>query len=282
MGQSLTIPNTPVEITRVASKPDMFVLRNLLPQHAQEELLKVGDSNDDDNDAVVFQNAETKSGVTSHRTKSRVAWLYKETSEVAAFLESFTTQVFLHPCLYEYTSNAFIPEPLQIAQYDVNGKFDIHHDGGGRICTILTYVNGIAGTWFPFAKTKVQQQQHDSSNDDDINDDDDRPPSITLENSKMTEGMIPGKDGIWVVGDEYYEEVRAQNGNNRVEEDDPQHIVKVQAGDAIVFYNYEYDEEYDDGTLMSWRSLHAGMPAKYEKWIVTNWIDSPFLMKKNP
>jgi hypothetical protein len=49
-------------------------------------------------------------------------------------------------------TNVFELESLQVAHYYRNGgKFDMHHEGFYHVVTALTYVNGIAGTWFPFA-----------------------------------------------------------------------------------------------------------------------------------
>jgi hypothetical protein len=70
------------------------------------------------------------------------------------------------------------------------------------------------------------------------------------------------------VGDEY---------ESKDDNDNP-HVVRVRAGDAVVFYNYEYNEEIS-GPIMSWRSLHAGMPASQEKWIATNWFSSDLMEK---
>ena len=260
VGETFDIPGTPVEIVRVASKPDMYVVRNLIPMEDRQDLI----SHEHD-----FESAETKSGFTSHRSNSRVSWVYSEdeTKPIARFLERFCVHEFLHPTLLAQYRR-YAPEPLQIANYELGGKFDIHHDGGGRVVTVLSYLNGVAGTWFPFAKV-----HHD------VNEGDEGPPQMTL-NNKMTEGMEPGRDGIWVVGNE-------GTGGSGIDdtishtyhESKNPHIVRVEPGDAIVFYNYEYDEEFQ-GPLMCWRSLHAGMPAKQEKWIVTNWIDCEYLIKK--
>jgi hypothetical protein len=262
VGETLSLQSTPIEITRVASKPDIFVLRNLLPDPT-------------DRDALIseaaptgLEDAETKAGHVVHRTKSSVAWVYpalddKSSSagkDVASFMTGFCTQLFLNENLLE--CDDYEPEDaVQIAQYTKGGRFDLHHDAYGRIVTVLTYLNGIAGTWFPFAQMIPRSENAD-------NVDDEEPPVMTLGGVGMTDGKVPGQDGVWIVGDEY---------ESKDDNDNP-HVVRVRAGDAVVFYNYEYNEEIS-GPIMSWRSLHAGMPASQEKWIATNWFSSDLMEK---
>lgn len=94
----------------------------------------------------------------------------------------------------------------------------------------------------------------------------------------------PGKDGILVVGSEYeFEDGSIYDNPN---------IVKVNPGDAIAFYSYDWietknndsngrldssppnpDQSPPTGPFMNFRSLHTGMTAtKKEKWIATNWF----------
>jgi hypothetical protein len=43
-------------------------------------------------------------------------------------------------------------EKLQVLHYfDTGGEFVLHHDGVGRVLTVIYYLNGVAGTWFPLA-----------------------------------------------------------------------------------------------------------------------------------
>lgn len=248
MGESLHLISTPIEITRIATKPDMYLFRNFLPySEDRQALIEAATANG-------LEDAETKSGHVLHRTKSSVAWISPDEGDlpghqVAAFMSDFTSDAFLSK--EHLGSNQFNSENLQIARYTRGGKFDVHHDGFGRIITVLTYLNGIAGTWFPFA----QRSEIGAADDTEY------PPKMTLEGKGMTEGKIPGEHGIWIVGDEYEGDLASP------------HIVRVSAGDAVVFYNYEFDQEHGC-PIMSWRSLHAGMPASSEKWIATNWIQS--------
>lgn len=253
IGESLCIASTPIEISRIAIKPDIYVFRNFLPYSEDRQALI------DEATAKGMEDAETKSGHVLHRTKSSVAWISPDEDNsqghaVAAFMSDFTSDVFVRKELFG--SNLINIENLQIARYTLGGKFDVHHDGFGRIVTVLTYLNGVAGTWFPFAQTSeataVDNTEH--------------PPKVTLEGKGMTEGKTPGENGVWIVGDEYEGVLGSP------------HTVRVSAGDAVVFYNYEYDEEHGC-PIMSWRSLHAGMPVSQEKWIATNWIQSDMVAK---
>jgi hypothetical protein len=267
VGETLSLRSTPIEITRVASKPDIFVLHNLLPDPTDRAALMAEAA------TAGLEDAETKAGHVLHRTKSSVAWIYpaldeKSSSagkEVASFMTGFCTQFFLNENLLE-CDDYEAEDAVQIAQYTKGGRFDLHHDAYGRIVTVLTYLNGIAGTWFPFAQIIPRSESAD-------NIDDEEPPVMTLGGVGMTDGKVPGQDGVWIVGDEY------ESKDKDIIDDNP-HVVRVGAGDAVVFYNYEYNEEIS-GPIMSWRSLHAGMPASQEKWIATNWFSSD-LMKKPP
>ena len=259
LGEQLHLPSTPLEIIRVSVVPDIFVFRNFLPYDQDRQALM--------QEAIAsgLEDAETKSGHVLHRSQSSVAWIHVVVDEtelttttagqqIASFMTDTVPQIFLSETLLE--SNRFDPETLQVAHYTKGGKFDLHHDGFGRVVTVLTYLNGVAGTWFPFAKLSEITAA----------DKEECPPQMTLEGTRMTEGKVPGKHGIWVVGDEF--------------EGDPPtdpHIVKVCAGDAVVFYNYELDVGYGGAPTMAWRSLHAGMPASREKWIATNWIHTDFV-----
>lgn len=44
-------------------------------------------------------------------------------------------------------------EDLQVLRYGVGGEFVLHHDGDPRILTVVYYLNGVGGTWFPLART---------------------------------------------------------------------------------------------------------------------------------
>lgn len=247
VGETLSLQGTPVTITRVAQNPDIFVMRNFLPpedcQRLITEALKTG-----------METAETKTGQTAHRSKSSVGWIPHGVLDVADFMTSFCMNMFVNEEILESTGMVE-PENLQIANYEVGGRFDVHHDGWDRSVTVLTYLNGVAGTWFPFAVTNKHPRKDF---------DDEKPPKIVFDGS-MTEGKSPGVDGLFV-GDKSLIEQSADL------EVGPK-VVSLSTGDSIVFYNYEYNDEMKS-SIMAWRSLHAGMLAPKEKWIATNWIES--------
>ena len=152
-------------------------------------------------------------------------------------------------------------EPLQVVHYEIDGKYDIHHDAMSRFLTVLTYVNGVAGTWFPYAQVEEIDQENQTRMDD-------QPPDIT--SGEIATDKTPGIDGLLITGLEHAD-------------DQPltKHVVHVEPGDAVVFYNYEWVNKVSkgDGTsggfngpIMNWRSLHSGRPTQLQKWIATNWF----------
>jgi 2OG-Fe(II) oxygenase superfamily len=261
MGETLKLESSPIELSRIAYVPDIFLVRNLVSNFDERKSLI------DEATRSGMQASETKSGHVSHRKNSKVGWIsaFEEGTEgqqVASYMADFISQVFL-------SKEAFLNgkcdiEKLQIVHYTEGGKFDIHHDGFNRIITALTYLNGVAGTWFPFAKVM-------KSNDD--SDEDDMPQQMTLEGIGMTDGKTPGNDGVLIVGSEL------GVVDDFLIESNP-HVIRVNAGDTVVFYNYEFVEQNGLPPTMAWRSLHAGLPAAKEKWIATNWIQSEILHPK--
>jgi 2OG-Fe(II) oxygenase superfamily len=229
------VPFDPLQIVKLANDPPIFFLRNFLTAMDCEELIEQVSEQGMD-------TAETKSGVVRHRVKSSVAWIAPDHSIVADFMTCLSARLFLHDQLLENYSSVH-PESVQVVRYDETGKFDLHHDGFNRTVTVLTYLNGVAGTWFPYIGAPVEEM-----------------PTMTLENRGMLNGRVPGRDGLCILG--------ATQPNIPKSLD---HTVRVNAGDAVVFYNYETEEERDN-MFMSWRSIHCGLPATETKWIATNWF----------
>ena len=99
-------------------------------------------------------------------------------------------------------------------------------------------------------------------------------PTERLDSPTVLNHKQPGKHGIWLVGDEQEPGTFPES----------EHVVRVKAGDAVVFYNYEYtnDDAYNnnshnkkklgDDRIISWRSFHCGLPSPSTKWIATNWL----------
>jgi hypothetical protein len=61
-------------------------------------------------------------------------------------------------------------EDLQVLQYGIGGEFVLHHDGEPRVLTVIYYLNGVGGTWFPLARTTTncnpEQNENGSSSND--------------------------------------------------------------------------------------------------------------------
>jgi len=235
-------PFEPLEITKVANDPPMFVIRNFLPFHACETLMNAADRS--------LRTAKGLTGSLEHRVGSSLAWIdgragNKEQHKTAAFMTQLATHLFLHEDLVE-NENTVNAEPLQVVKYDKAGSFDLHTDGCNRVVTVLTYLNGIAGTWFPFVGASDEQMQ-----------------SMKLENNARLEDKSIGEDGLVIAG--YEQQGLAES----------EHVVRVGPGDAVVFYNYETDPEL--GKIEAGRSLHCGLKALDTKWIATNWLGSSIL-----
>lgn len=132
-------------------------------------------------------------------------------------------------------------EKLQVLRYSREGKYVLHHDGHDRLLTCLYYLNGVGGTWFPLANSSCS-------------------PTTREEALYLSERCVPGRDGLLLTDDTTIE----QTSN----------VVHVQAGDAVVFYNYQMNPyERGAGAVPDWKSLHAGLPTRSEeKWIANHWF----------
>ncbi len=258
-----------LSIKRISKNPHIFLLENFLT--SREDL------------GFLMEEAELQgmdySGTSAgdnvkQRSGSYTGWIYQANgedeierniaSEISAHMTDLSCALFIPDHLKgapspHLSANMFADvEPLQIVRYEPGGKYDVHHDGYDRFLTCLTYCNGVAGTWFPYAILE---------GDSKVSDDFDDIPDMTSGN--VAHDKTPGKDGILVVGmhDQNY-----ASGKN---------VVRVLPGDAIVFYNYDWIENYrldsDDeipktGPFINWRSIHSGLTVSEEKWIATNWF----------
>jgi hypothetical protein len=119
------------------------------------------------------------------------------------------------------------------------------------VCTqaVLIYMNGIGGTYFPFAN--LGNSIHDVDAADEAS-------AVDLATAR-----VPGKDGILLVGTEGTEPY-AQSPY-------PNSVLHISAGDAIAFYSYKPTGKKD------WRSLHCSLTVPQEKWISTCWFRSEAL-----
>lgn len=234
-----------ITIQRLSRDPDIFLLKGVLSPDvtssiklfAQEQGLKIAGTRKSDENSI--------------RKNSHLTWLDKidATSdryfEIVKNMEDLAV-TFVHETLRSQ-SEMYDLESLQVAKYDQEGKFDFHHDDYGRFATVLYYLNGVGGTYFPYAQTR------------EIND------NFSLRSLDIEKTRIPGKDGLLIVGNE--DPKHYIHSELSDEEIDSASIAYIEPGDAVLFYNYRPGEKIQN-------SLHGSLPVPCEKWISTNWIRS--------
>jgi hypothetical protein len=251
-------------IERLGYAPDVFCLRNYLSISECQEIIK-----DAEHTNVGMTQAET---ITPNDTTSRrnceVTWISPKDSRTVSGLVSSTANLMLSKSVLSNPSTGV--EDLQVLKYGIGGEFVLHHDGEPRIATVIYYINGVGGTWFPLARTSNDPNDGDSVDGDNFDGAkmeenflrSRREPQNKAQAMDLGKNLKPGESGLLVKG----------NGNGSKEnEEDNQHIARVNRGDAIVFYNY-----CDDGSArLNWRALHCGLPTTEEdgtKWIANHWF----------
>jgi hypothetical protein len=272
-------------ITRVSLDPPVFLVKNFCPDEKNNALMKYALENN-------LEYSGTSAGdIVKQRVGSYTGWVYppdkdeqdqmigKENNNIAKNVAGYMTELsrmlfvpdFLKEAMdqsSEHESESYYSaEALQVVRYVIGGKYDVHHDGMNRFLTVLTYLNGVAGTWFPYAIVDNNNQQPDARDFEDL-------PNMSSGNA--AHDKIPGKDGLLITNYCPYdsgvpEDNKVQTCTNN--------ILKIEKGDAIVFYNYDWIEnpnaEEDmpqTGPIINWRSIHSGMRTTEEKWIATNWF----------
>lgn len=154
-------------------------------------------------------------------------------------------------------------EDVQVAKYDADGRFDYHHDSFSRYLTVLTYLNGVGGTYFPFGGDHATTNGDGNGiSQEDLEEED----VMFVEASKKT----PGQDGILIVGNEGVDAYLSPSAAAAATTNSNS-IIEIQPGDAISFYNYKSNGEKE------WRSIHASLTVPREKWIATCWFRSEAL-----
>lgn len=158
---------------------------------------------------------------------------------------------------------------LNVMHYAEGGQFVLHHDGKDRMLTVIYYLNGVAGTWFPLVDVS----------DHTINTSEDKIKCFEQAMDELIKGKLPGKDGLLISGDE---SICGGDQSNP-------HVVHVGRGDAIAFYSYQSlptdSSESEFVGYRDWRAIHAGMPVQNTnnageegKWIATHWYHAPSQM----
>ena len=223
-------------IERVANSPHIFLLRNFLTSSECNQIQALAEEGG-------MKTAETVTkGDTSSRKNCSVAWIPSsgpDGSSLVSGLVASTVNIFLSDVVKSRPSAGV--ENMQILKYGVGGEFVHHQDGDARVFTVIYYINGVGGTWFPLA----------DRNDGEI-------PKNKAGVLELVENLEPGKHGIFLKGDSSNS---AQEGNNN------KHTVFVNKGDAVAFYNYR-----DEGSAqLDWAALHCGSPTDETKWIANHW-----------
>jgi hypothetical protein len=281
VGETCSMPSS--TITRLSRSPDLFYIKDFIIKDDREVLMHAASEQG-------MKTAGTRSSeANTIRKNSYLTWIdpydisgatSTEALSIARNLILKAEDLFAHESMHKVIKDGgrveyFFAEDLQVAKYDTDGCFNFHHDGFSRylskivfvftismillpipyrdFCTaVLIYINGIGGTYFPFAN--LGNTIHDVDAADEAS-------AVEIATTR-----VPGKDGILLVGTE-----DAEYYHQSSDEMDPNSVIKISAGDAIAFYSYKPNGEKD------WRSLHCSLAVPQEKWISTCWFRSEAL-----
>ena len=248
-GDPLSLPRSDgssYQVQKLSCNPPIFLLQNFLSVLDCDEIMQAA--------AREMNPAETTEGDGNIlRRHCRVAWLDHDTGIPLIKTMGRTTGNLLLTDDVKGCPKAGC-EKLQVLHYfDTGGEFVLHHDGVGRVLTVIYYLNGVAGTWFPLADkmlTPIPQNRDEAL--------------------RYAQDCIPGRDGILIAGRHSPLRKDARNENTFV----------VNAGDCVAFYNYHIVDA--EGDAANWQSLHAGLPTterEGDKWIANHWMHAPSLFR---
>ena len=234
-------------IERLSASPDVYHLQNFLTSAECKEIQSMAAN-------IPNEQAET---VTKDDTTSRkhcsVSWLSSSNDDVVRDLVTSTINIFLSKEVLSHPSVGV--EDLQVLQYTPGGEFVQHHDGQSRILTVIYYLNGVGGTWFPLAQTS-----------DEVSSSRDYKPKNKMQALDIVKDLEPGKDGLLIKG----------GNNSEISEDAHDNVAHIKMGDALAFYNYK-----DNGSAeFDWNAIHCGLPTTEEdgdKLIANHWYKLNFL-----
>lgn len=187
-----------------------------------------------------------------------MAWLNSHQYAAINDIVTSTVNIFLSKHIKSHPTSGV--EDLQVLKYSTGGEFIHHHDGEPRILTVVYYLNGIAGTWFPLARfdrNTIQDSERQNL----------KRPRNKSHALKVVNNLHPGSDGLLLS--------HTVNSDSQMQAESP-YLVEVNPGDAVVFYNY-----LDDGSgQIDWNALHCGLPTQKgdgAKWIANHWYRSNIL-----
>mmetsp|Transcript_4028 Transcript_4028/g.4653 ORF Transcript_4028/g.4653 Transcript_4028/m.4653 type:complete len:500 (+) Transcript_4028:83-1582(+) len=293
-GTSSTILDFTVE--RVSSTPDIFLFRNLLSPEECDAVINYSRQDDSSSasknrDSMKMNYADVTEGKSSDfRTNCKVGWIHHQSTSNSLATTNSNSIIIrnLAKELGRITGNILLTdevkrspragcEPMQLCHYyEEGGKFVLHHDGVDRVLTIIYYLNGVAGTWFPFANNNDNSSGYNNSNDNNKIFEAAIDPSTDI--TKLAEGLQPGIDGLVIVG----QNSPLLSTNWQQQRTNKNHVV-VDIGDCVAFFNYKTIP--DVGGIRAerdWASLHAGLPTtkeEGEKWICNHWVKTPSLFQ---
>ena len=275
---SLSVGDTTIDgqITRLSSSPDLFLIRNHISSQMDRDSIKTGAI-----DNGMKLAGTTKSDENTVRKNSYLTWMNpyelllseecnqkKGVTPILLALLRSARSTFVHSTMNDLFDrgeyNYCMAEDVQVAKYDIGGMYNTHHDGYGRFLTVLTYLNGVGGTYFPFANntstngaTNIITCQREAE--------------LAAEGAGNSGLLVVGIEGIeaYNIGDDDYSNQTLPNNKSNITAD--YSTVQIQPGDAVAFYNYNADGEKE------WKSLHESRSVPREKWIVTNWFRSESL-----
>jgi len=227
-------------ITRLSRSPDIFLVKDLIPAGDRRTLMRAAA------DQGMTAAGTRNSDANTVRKNSQLAWIEMRdvgdgddaarAASVAWDAIVKSKDCFSHEAMDDGVNNF---ERMQVAKYDKGGWFDYHHDGFSRYLTVITYLNSVGGTYFPFGDMGGSRDGCDFTNEDEARD--------------------AGKCGILIVGEEGEESYL--NSTSSAPSVNPKTIVDIEAGDTVAFYSRCPDGGEDS------RSLHCSLTVPQEKWI---------------
>ena len=143
------------DVERISATPHMFVLRNFVSQ--AECYTLQWSSRNDPKEAFSYRGS-----AAANRNGSFVCWLQPNAANgISRSLARSAASIVFSREMRSGKDGSGLYEQMQLVRYDTDGQFDLHHDADkyGRVVTVLYYLNGVAGTWFPLASGPAQAGQ---------------------------------------------------------------------------------------------------------------------------
>jgi len=261
-------------INRIAQNSDVFLLKGFLTEWECEAIMDEA-KHHYEGGMTMAMSQDDRSSET--RTKCNVAWLGdSRLGGICGMIGEAIEDTFLSGQAKDAPLSK--RSDLQVLNYKHGGKFVLHHDDHDRMLTVITYLNGVGETWMPLVDV-VGNDDKNKEQQNDVQEEEIQCGCLAeaIQEVKNSD-LSPGSAGILVSGSirdcsKDLQEME-QSGEQNITKNP--HIVSVDQGDAIAFYSYRGNEGKKD-----WRSIHAGMPLKFEgeegKWIATSWYHAPSL-----